>query len=141
MPRTPDRIILIAFCAFALFMVFLNALPSDGNNGVWALWPIWGVSIPVAGILGGMRMRRHRFLGVWLGAGLTLMIGLIAIDLFVTDGTPWSFWPVGVWMVVTAILVGLTIDVLGMVPTSQPIGEDERGALPADDTRSLSERT
>jgi hypothetical protein len=141
MLRTPDRIILAAFFAFALFMVFLNALPSDGDNGVWALWPIWAASMPVAAIVGGMRMRRHRFLGVWLGAGLTLMIGLIAIDLFVTDGTPWFFWPVGVWVVVTAILVGLTVDVLGMVPTSQPISEDERGALPADDTRPLSERT
>lgn len=117
----PGRII-FGFGVFAIAMVFLNLLTDRGN--LWAIWPIWAVSMPVMGLAGALSLRRHRILGLWIGFSGMLMLGLTGIDIS-DGGTWWFYWPGIVWLVLTLAVIGMSVDLLSMVPTSRPATEDE----------------
>ena len=125
------RILLVIYLAFAVAMVVINLIA--GISDFWALWPIWGVGVPVAALLGAGFMKGHRLLGAWIAGGAVLCLGLTVIDLFISTGTPWFFWPLAVWVVISAVLVGLTVDLLGKVPVSEPADPAVR---PRDELRS-----
>ncbi len=113
--------------AVAIVLVLVNII--TGHNTLWAIWPIWGLLGLLAAHAGLVAMPKHRLLGMWIGGGLTLIAGLILIDL-AHDGTPWWFWPAGVWVVLTALFVGLGVDLLAMVPGTHTTPREEPPSLP-----------
>ena len=122
MNRHIARILLRILGLLAVILLALNLLTS--RESFWAIWPIWVMSALAAALYLATRFREHPFLGAWVGGGAMLCVGLIGIDL-ANSGTPWWFWPVGVWLVVTALLVGLSVDLLALVPTQRPAEIDD----------------
>jgi hypothetical protein len=127
MHTTPSRILLFVGGAFALTMLLLNLLTD--RSSLWAIWPIWGLAIPGAAIVGALQMPGHRLLGIWLGGGGMIVLGLLGIDIR-DGGNWWFFWPAGVWLLISLVVIGLTVDILGLVPTSRPATEDDTPRLP-----------
>ena len=129
--RTPHSTILSIHAAItlALSLLFVMINLITGVSTFWAVWPIWVMLGLLAAHAGLAAMPKHRLLGLWIGFGAVLIIGLIGIDL-VNDGTPWWFWPAGVWVVLTALFVGLSVDLLAMVPGTHTTPPDDRRSLP-----------
>jgi hypothetical protein len=57
-----------------------------------------------------------------------MILGLIGIDL-ANDGTPWWFWPTAAWLVLTALFIGLSVDLLSSIPTQAPPPDEEDAAI------------
>ena len=106
----------------AAALVFLNVVTDTGQY--WAIWPIWALMMLLGAHAGIASLPRHRLLGLWIGGGAMLILGLIGIDL-ANDGTPWWFWPTGVWLVLTALFVGLSVDLLASIPTQAPPPDED----------------
>jgi len=123
----PSRYLLLGLGILALVLTGINLISQSAD--FWAIWPIWAAAMPVAGIIGAFELRRHRLLGIWLGAGGMLILGLFAIDIW-EGGAWWFFWPAAVWLVISLALVGLTVDVLSYVPTSRPATDDDLPKAP-----------
>ncbi len=118
--RTAIRITAIVFGLASAFMLVLNLLTD--RDSLWAIWPIWAFSMIAGAIAGWLRMRHP--VGIWLGGGGFLILGLIVID--ITDGNSWwAFWPAGAWIVLSALLTALSVDLLAGIPTSSPRQPDE----------------
>ncbi len=107
--------------------IFINLL-TQGSD-FWAIWPIWGLLILLGAHTGAASLRGHRLLGAWLGGGGVIILGLIAIDLS-QPGTGWWYWPAGVWVVLSALLIGLSVDLLSSIPTQGDPRLDEDESLP-----------
>ena len=118
----PVRILLGIMGFAALFLVVLNLLVDP--TPFWAIWPIWAFSMVAGAMIGVSSWRNARPLGLWIGFGLPLVLGLFAIDLS-TGGNWWFFWPAGVWLILTLIFIGLSVDILGAIPTSRPATDEE----------------
>lgn len=121
-PSLPQRI-LLSWAAAVVLLVLLDIITGDP---FWSIWPAWATLMPVAALVGGLTAPKNWFLGAWVGFGLVGSLGLFCIDLFLVPDVTWFFWPVGIWMVVTAVFIGLRVDLIGMVPTSQPANEHDR---------------
>ena len=83
-------------------------------GGPWWFWPIAGWLTVLVMQIGIVLIPRHPFLGMWLGGGLVVSLGLVAID-YTTRGGPWWFWPVSAWLMVSVIAIPFFIDLLGIV--------------------------
>lgn len=122
MQRSLPSIIGVIFLVGSAAMLLLNLLTD--RSTLWAIWPIWGGAMITAGVIGLVRMRPHWLLGLWLGFGGVLNLGLFAIDVQ-DDMRWWFFWPLGVWVIGTMAIAGLTVNLLDSVPTSRPAIEEE----------------
>ena len=122
MHTTLVRRTLFIFGVMSLFLVVINLLTDRGT--FWAIWPIWAFSMLAGAAIGAGLLRGHFFLGLWLGGGLFLLPGLIAINLS-EGGYLWFFWPLGVWVLLSLVFIGLSVDILGTIPTSRPATEDD----------------
>jgi hypothetical protein len=129
--RTPHSTIFSIHAAItlALSLLFVMINLVTGVSTFWAVWPIWVMVGLLAAHAGLAVFPKHRLLGLWIGFGAFLIIGLIGIDL-ANDGTPWWFWPAGVWVVLTALFVGLSVDLLAMVPGTHTTPPEDRASLP-----------
>ena len=113
--------------ALSILFVVLNMV--TGFSTFWAIWPIWVMLGLLAAHAGLAALPKHRLLGIWIGFGGVLIVGLIGIDL-ANSGTPWWFWPAGVWVVLTALFVGLSVDLLSMVPGTHTTPREDHPSLP-----------
>jgi hypothetical protein len=129
--RIPHSTVLSIHAAVTLglsvLLVLINLISQSAT--FWAIWPIWALLGLLAAHAGFAAMPKHRLLGLWVGFGAVLIIGLFGIDL-ANSGTPWWFWPAGVWVVLTALFVGLSVDLLAMVPGTHTTPTDDRKSLP-----------
>jgi hypothetical protein len=113
---------LFVFGAMSLILVTINLLADRGS--FWAIWPIWAFSMLAGAVIGSHLLRGHFLLGLWLGGGLFLSSGLTVLDI-TNGGNWWFFWPVGAWIVLSMLFIGLSVDVLGSVPTSRPATDED----------------
>lgn len=125
MRKSPTDIILAAYAILSAFFLGINLLTD--RSTLWAVWPIWVFGAITAFVIGILRYPGHRVVASWLGAGGILIAGLIVINL-VQGGTIWFYWPLAVWLIIAAVLIGLTVDLLSSVPTSRPATQDELDA-------------
>jgi hypothetical protein len=113
---------LFIFGVMSLVLVVINLLTDRGT--FWAIWPIWAFSMIAGAAVGAGLLRGHFFLGLWLGGGLFLIPGLIGIN--ISEGGSWWFlWPLGAWILISLLLIGLGVDILSTIPTSRPATEDD----------------
>lgn len=122
MQRSTPSVITVIFLVGSAAMLLLNLLTD--RSTLWAIWPIWAGGMITAGVTGLTRLQPHRLLGLWLGFGSVVILGLFAIDVQ-NGGNWWFFWPLGVWVIGTMAIAGLTVNLLDSVPTSRPVIDEE----------------
>ncbi len=117
MNATAIRIVSIVFGLASTVIIVLNLLTD--RSCFWAIWPIWAFSMLAGDAIGAIRFHPNWLLGIWLGGGFLVIAGIVAID--ISDGRNWwAFCPAGAWVLLSALFIGLTVDLLALIPTHPP---------------------
>jgi len=121
MNDTAIRIVFILPGLASTILIVLNLLTD--RSTFWAIWPIWAFAMLTGAVIGAVRVRPNALLGIWLGGGFFLIVGLVAIDIADRENW-WSFWPAGVWILLSALFVAFSVDLLDSIPTNPTRRDD-----------------